>query len=76
MNELLVAYLESIGYRHNPDPYKHSLYHPTPRTFWQGNPGYTIVIFDDGTQGDFGPKGVRTHPVNDLEGPTIKHFRD
>lgn len=76
MNELLVAYLESIGYEYNPDPYKHSLYCPKPRTFWPGNPGWLIVIFDDGTQGDFGPNKVRTHPVVDLDGPTIKHFRD
>ena len=74
MNQL-IAYLESIGYTHNPDPYKDSLYFPKRRTYWHGNPGYLIVIFDDGTQGDFGPTTVKTHPLNDLE-PGIRFFRD
>lgn len=72
----LIAYLESIGFTHNPAPFKNSLYFQTPRTYWEGNPGNLIAALDDGSWVVFDDKGITIHPPNDLEGPTIKHFRD
>ncbi len=76
MNEL-IAYLVSIGYKQTDSPHKRAIcYHPPIRTFWEGMPGVLTVVLDDHSEAFFDGKTIRSVPINDLEGPSIKFFRD